>query len=129
MGLRDDVQVWPFHRRAQIGTRGTNAAAILDCPLNVRDAFLLGTIVVRIPWNAALDTSFNKRFAEWMSPLKGRYRYGPFTATLGINARSDAVLCSPKIGENVRITPASITKLGPGIEIEALPTVVDVTVD
>ena len=71
----------------------------------------------------------HERLAQRIAPIHRRDGQVAVAPAIGFIALADAPLQPPEIGQNVRIAPAAIAELRPGVEILALATVIDMAVD
>src|SRR6202158_5145184 len=71
----------------------------------------------------------HERLAERIPPAHGGDGEIAVAPAIGVLTLADAPLQPLEIGQHIRIAPAAIAELRPGVEILALAAVVDVTVD
>src|SRR3954464_3295171 len=127
MGAHMDIR--PFARGMQKRSRGADAAAVLNGTLRVGDAFLDRAVVVGVARNAEAHRTSHERLAERIAPLHGGNRQTAVAPAIGILALADAPLQPLEIRQHIRIAPAAIAELRPGVEILALAAIVDVAVN
>ena len=129
VGMRAHVDVAPLHGRSQVGPRGAHPTVAVDAALKVADSFLPLAVVVRVAWNPDALGPRNERLAQGMAPVEVLDHELALAAPEPIVARPDTALAALEVGEHVGIAPPSVAELRPGVEVHALATVVDVTVD
>src|SRR5260370_29857600 len=129
MRMCPHMDIRPFHRRVQKGGGSSDPQAILDRTLGVGYAFLERAVVIGVARNAETDGAGHERLAERILPVHGGDGQIAVTPAIGILAFADAPLQPLEIRQHIRIAPAAIAELRPGVEILALAAVVDVTVD
>src|SRR3979409_314207 len=123
------MDIGPLHRWAQECCRRADAPAIPDRALRVRYAFLNCAVVIGVARDAERNRAGHERLAERILPVHGGHGQITLAPTIGVLALADAPLQPPEIGQHIRIAPAAIAELRPGIEILALAAIVDVTID
>ena len=124
-----DVDIRPLHRRIEKGGRRTDAQAVLDRALRVGDAFLDRAVVIVVAGNPERDRAGHEGLAERILPVHGGNGEVAVAAAIFVLALADPLLHPLEIRQHIRIAPAAVAELRPGIEILALAAVVDVTVD
>src|SRR5260370_3371279 len=129
MRMRSHMDIRPFHRRMQKGGRRADAQAILNRALGVGYALLYRAVVVGVARNAETDRTGHERLAERIPPVHGGDRQIAVAPAIGVLALADPALQPLEIRQHIRITPAAIAELRPGVEIPALAAIVDVTID
>ena len=129
MGMRAHMDVRPLPRRMQERLRRAHAQAVLDGALAVGHALLDRAVVVGVFGNAEADGACHEGFAERILPVHGGDGERAVAPAIGVVALADAPLQPLEIGQHVRIAPAAVAELRPGVEILALAAVVDVAVD
>ena len=127
VGLHMDIR--PLARRMQERGRRTDAPAVLDGALGVGYALLDRAVVVGVFRDAEADRAGHERLAQRILPVHGGDGQIAVAPAIGVLALADAPLQPLEIGQHVRIAPAAIAELRPGVEILALAAVVDVAVD
>ncbi len=127
MGPHMDVR--PLARRMQERGRRTDAQAVLDGALGVGHALLDRAVVVGVARDAEADRARHERLAQRILPVHGGDGQVAVAPAIGVLALADAPLQPLEIGQHIRIAPAAIAELRPGVEILALAAVVDVAVD
>ena len=101
----------------------------LNRALGVGYALLDGAVVIRVARNAETHRAGHERLAERIPPVHGGDGQIALAPSKLILALADPPLQPLEIWQHVRIAPAAIAELGPGVEILALTAVVDVPVD
>ena len=129
MGVGADMDVRPLHRGAQERGRRADAQAVLDRALGVGHAFLDRAVIIVVARDAEAHGAGHEGLAERIAPVHGGNGQIAVTAAKFVVALADPFFHPLEIGQHVRIAPAAIAKLRPGIEILALAAVVDVAVD
>src|SRR3979411_249590 len=71
----------------------------------------------------------HERLAERILPVHGGDGQIAVAPAIGVFALPDAAFQPPEIGQHIRIAPAALAELRPGVEILALAAVIDMTVD
>src|SRR3954452_15297999 len=127
MGAHMDIR--PFARGMQKRSRGADAAAVLNGTLRVGDAFLDCAVVVGVARNAEAHRTSHERLAERIAPLHGGDGQTALAPAKSVLTLADAPLQPLEIRQHIRIAPAAIAKLRPGVEVLALAAIVDVAVD
>src|SRR6185437_7105512 len=92
-------------------------------------AFLDRAVVIGVARNAETDRARHEGFAQRVSPFHRGDGEIALAAAKGVVALADAMLQPLEIGQHIRIAPAAVTDLGPGVEILALAAIVDMAVD
>src|SRR5437868_288840 len=129
MRMRPHIDIASFARRMQERLRGAHAQAPLDGALAVGHALLDRAVVVGVARNAEAHSAFHEGLAERILPVHGGDGEAAIAAPIGLGPLADPPLQPLEIGQYVRIAPAAIAELRPGIEILALAAVVDMAVD
>src|SRR3984957_12331843 len=129
MRVRPHVDVRPFPRGVQKGGRRTDAQAVLYRALGIRDALLDRAIVIGVARDAQAHRTRHKGFAERIPPVHGGDGEVALAPAIGVLALADPPLKPLEIRQHIRIAPAAIAELRPGVEILTLAAIVDVTVD
>ena len=109
--------------------RRTDAPAVLDGALGVGHALLDRAVVIGVFRDAERDRAGHERLAQRILPVHGGDGEIAVAPAIGVLALADAPLQPLEIGQHVRIAPAAVADLRPGVEILALAAVVDVAVD
>ena len=126
------VRTWTFGR-FRAGCRNAVAALtrrpFLNGALGVGDALLDRAVVIGVARNAEAHGAGHERLAQRIAPVHGGDGEVAVAPAIGVFALADAALQPLEIGQHVRIAPAAIAELRPGVEILALAAVVDVAVD
>src|SRR5205085_12289181 len=86
-------------------------------------------VVIGILGNAEADGACHEGLAERILPFHGGDGERPLAAAERVLAFADPALQPLEVRQHIRIAPAAIAHLRPGIEILALAAVVDVAVD
>src|SRR6185312_14144459 len=123
------MHVRPLARRMQERGRRTDAQALLDGALGVGDAFLDRAVVVGIAGNAEAHRTRHEGLAQRIPPVHRGDGEVTVAAAEGILALADTPFEPLEVRQNVRIAPAAIAHLRPGIEILALAAIIDMAVD
>src|SRR5258705_3585051 len=129
MRMRPHLDIRPFHRGPQKGGRRADPQAVLDRALSVGHALLNRAVVIGVARNAERHRAGHERLAEGIPPVHGGDGQIALTPAIDVLALADAPLQPLEIRQHIRIAPAAIAELRPGVEILALAAVVDVTVD
>src|SRR6202022_2708788 len=129
MRVRPHMDIRPFHRGTQKGGRRADAQAILNRALGVGYALLYGAVVIRVARNAEADRTGHERLAERIPPVHGGDGQIAVAPAISVLALADPALQPLEVWQHIRIAPAAIAELRPGVEILALAAVVDVTID
>ena len=129
MRMRAHVDIAALLRRMQERFRRAHAQPAVDGALAVGHAFLDRAVVIRISGDAEADRAFHEGFAERILPLHGGDGERSFVAAIGVVALANAALHPLEVRHHVRIAPAAIAHLRPGIEILALAAIVDEAVN
>src|SRR3984957_17958118 len=127
--MRAHIDIAALARRMQKGGGGADAKAVLDGALGVGYALLNRTVVIGIARNAERDRACHEGLAQRILPVHGGDGEIAVAAAIGVVARADALFESFEIRQDVRIAPATVAELRPGVEVLALAAVVDVAVD
>ena len=109
--------------------RRAHAQAVLDGALAVGYALLDRAVVIGVARNAEAHGAFHEGLAQRILPVHGGDGEAAVAPAIGLVALADPPLQPLEIGQYVRIAPAAIAELRPGVEILALAAVVDVAVD
>ena len=123
------MDIPPLPRRVQEGGRRADAQAVSDRALRVGYAFLDRAVVIGVARNAEAHRARHERLAERVSPVHGGDGEVALAPAIGVLALADAPLQPLEIGQHIRIAPAAVAELRPGVEILMLAAIVDVTVD
>src|SRR5207247_369945 len=129
MRMCPHMNVRPFNRGPQKGGRRADAQAILNRTLGVGHALLYRAVVIGVARNAETDRAGHERLAERILPVHGGDGQVAVAPAIGVLALADPPLQPLEIRQHIRIAPAAIAELRPGVEILVLAAVVDVTVD
>ncbi len=129
MRKRPHMNIRPSHRGTQKRGRRADPQTVFNRALGVGHALLYRAVVIRVARNAERDRTGHERLAERILPVHGGDDKIAVAPAIGLIALADTALQPPEIRQHIRIAPATIAKLRPGIEILALAAVVDVTVD
>jgi hypothetical protein len=129
MRVRAHMDVRPFPRRVQERGRRADAQAVLDGALGVGDALLDRAVVIGVAGNAEAHGAGHEGLAERIAPVHGGDGERAVAPAIGIVALADPPLQPLEVRQHVRIAPAAIAELSPGVEILALAAIVDVAVD
>ena len=127
--MRPHMDIPPLHRGVQKGGRRADAQAVLDGALGVGDALLDRAVVIGVARNAEAHRARHERLAKRVLPVHGGDSEVALAPAIGVLALADAPLQPLEIGQHIRIAPAAIAELRPGVEILALAAIVDVAVD
>ena len=110
--------------------RRAHAQAVLDGALAVGHALLDRAVVVGVARECRGCTAPSMKASQSGSlPVHGGDGEVAVAAAIGVVALADPPLQPLEIGQHVRIAPAAIAELRPGVEILALAAIVDVAVD
>ncbi len=129
MRVRPHIDVAPLHRWMQECLRRAHAQAVLDGALAVGHALLDRAVVIGIFGYAETDGSLHEGFAQRILPIHRRDGQIAVAPAKRFIALADPPLQPLEVGQDIRIAPAAIAELRPGIEILTLAAVVDVAVD
>src|SRR5207245_654582 len=97
--------------------------------LAVGDALLDRAIVIGVARNAEAHGACHERLAQRIPPIHGGDGEIAVAAAISFIALADAPFQPLEIRQHVRIAPAAVAELRPGIEILTLAAVVDMAVD
>src|SRR4029077_9490326 len=127
--MRTNMDIAALARGMQESLCCAAAKAVLDRALGVRDAFLDCAVVIGIARDAEADGARHEGLAQRILPVHGGDGETALAPAIFVIALADAALQSFEIGQHVRIAPAAIAELCPGIEIQTLAAIEDVAVD
>ena len=129
VGVGDDVQVGPLHRRFDVAMRDAHAPALVDRGLRLHDAFLILAVVVRVGLEAGGLGGFEQRIVERVLVGHGRDLERPVGASAVRAVAVDEVLHAGEERGDVAPAPAATAHLRPGVEVERLAAHPDQAVD
>src|SRR5260370_24124659 len=129
MRMRPHMDIRTFHRWTQKGGRRADAQAIVNRALGVGYALLDGAVVIGVARNAQTHRTGHEGFAERIPPVHGGNGQIAVAPAISVLALADPALQPLEIRQHIRIAPAAIAELRPGVEILALAAIVDVTID
>src|SRR6185503_12183463 len=124
-----DVDIAALARRMQERLRRAHAQSVLDGALAVGHAFLDRAVVIGVARDAEADRALHEGFAERVVPIHGGDGELAIPPAKGLVALADPPLQPLEIGQDIRIAPAAVALLRPGVEILALAAIIDVAVD
>ena len=129
VGVGDDVQVGPLHRRLDVAMGHAHAPALVDRGLRLHDAFLVLAVVVGIDLEAGGLRRLEQRVVERVLVGHGRDLERPVGAAAVRAVAVDEVLHAGEERRHVAPAPAAAAHLRPGVEVERLAAHPDQAVD
>ncbi|HXC89851.1 MAG TPA: hypothetical protein VNV18_06760 [Stellaceae bacterium] len=116
-GLGLDREVPALADRVQIAAGRAHAAAGGDRRLAHRDAFLAGAVVIRVVPDADLCRCVDERCEKQVARLRVGDAQRAFPAAEGILALAGIVFHALEERQDVRVAPAAVAHLRPGVEV------------
>ncbi len=123
------MDIGPLPRRMQERGRGADSQPVLDGALDVGHAFLDRAVVIGVARNPEAQRAGHERLAQRIAPVHGGDNEVAVAPAKRVVALADAPLQPLEIGQHVRIAPAAVAELRPGVEILALAAIIDMAVD
>src|SRR5260221_5436338 len=114
------MQVPAVADRIEIAARGAHAAAAGNRRLTHSDAFLAGAVVIRVVPDADLRRRLDDRLKKRIARLRVGDPQRALSTAKGIVALAGIAFHALEERQNLRVTPAAVAHLRPGVEVLGL---------
>src|SRR3546814_7588914 len=102
--------------------------SVSDRALVIGHPFLMGAVVIGVPWHPQAFGSVQERLADRVALVDVGDMLRAAGAMIGVRS-TGSVLGQTEIGQHVLIAPAAITELSPGVEGARLAAHMEMSID